>query len=198
MPKEFKKATKDKIFKTAAELFSREGYYKVSVREICESAGVTKPVLYYYYGDKENLLFEMMKETRELVERSSRKYIDREAKFEEQLEGIIRFYTDFVEEYPHLLKFLAFVQFTAVPDKVRRYKCENAKNDWAYVNKLFQEAQMKGNLNPNLDIKIAVRSFIGSLISILSDYLMENIKKEEFNSELYSVLAFWKSQFIID
>jgi AcrR family transcriptional regulator len=165
MTEELKKATKEKIFREAAELFSRDGYHKVSVREICEAAGVTKPVLYYYFGDKENLLFEMMRDTR---------------------------------EYPYLLKFSAFIQFMAIPDKVKNYKYETAQKDWVRVIALFSEAQKNGELKSDIDIKIAAKNYIGSIIVILTDYLMGHIIFDEFCTELYDFLEFWKKQFVIE
>jgi AcrR family transcriptional regulator len=44
----------------ALELFTRYGYSASSVREICQTAGVTKPVLYYYFKSKEGLYLEIM------------------------------------------------------------------------------------------------------------------------------------------
>jgi AcrR family transcriptional regulator len=46
----------------ALELFTRKGYAATSVREIVEVAGVTKPVLYYYFGNKEGIYLELMRE----------------------------------------------------------------------------------------------------------------------------------------
>lgn len=43
------------IRKTALSLFARKGYTATSVNEIVEAAGVTKPMLYYYFGSKEQL-----------------------------------------------------------------------------------------------------------------------------------------------
>jgi len=40
---------------TATALFAKKGYASVSVREIVESAGMTKPMLYYYFSNKEGL-----------------------------------------------------------------------------------------------------------------------------------------------
>jgi AcrR family transcriptional regulator len=45
---------------SAAEIFDRKGYATASVREIVEHAGVTKPVLYYYFGSKEGLLLAIL------------------------------------------------------------------------------------------------------------------------------------------
>jgi TetR/AcrR family transcriptional regulator len=46
---------KEKLHSAAAEVFARKGYAAATVREIVQKAGVTKPVLYYYYGSKEGI-----------------------------------------------------------------------------------------------------------------------------------------------
>ena len=46
---------KESIRKAAAELFAEKGYAATSTREICERAEITKPVLYYHFGSKEEL-----------------------------------------------------------------------------------------------------------------------------------------------
>lgn len=43
------------IMREAAGLFASRGYDAVSVREIVEASGVTKPALYYHFGNKEGL-----------------------------------------------------------------------------------------------------------------------------------------------
>jgi TetR/AcrR family transcriptional regulator len=47
---------------SALRLFNLKGYSATSVREIVEAAGVTKPVLYYYFRSKEELFLQMMRE----------------------------------------------------------------------------------------------------------------------------------------
>ena len=44
-----------RILESAIEIFAKKGYVASSVREIVLAAGVTKPVLYYYFGSKEGL-----------------------------------------------------------------------------------------------------------------------------------------------
>jgi AcrR family transcriptional regulator len=45
----------EKILHVAICLFAQKGYDATSTREIVEAAGVTKPMLYYYFGSKEGL-----------------------------------------------------------------------------------------------------------------------------------------------
>ncbi|MCZ7604498.1 MAG: TetR/AcrR family transcriptional regulator [Planctomycetota bacterium] len=47
--------TKLVILREAAALFATRGYDAVSVREIVEASGVTKPALYYHFGSKEGV-----------------------------------------------------------------------------------------------------------------------------------------------
>ena len=49
-----------RLLAEALRLFTERGYAATTVREIVESAGVTKPVLYYYFGSKEGLYLEIM------------------------------------------------------------------------------------------------------------------------------------------
>jgi len=51
-----------RLVAAAIGLFARKGYAATTVREIVEAAGVTKPVLYYYFGNKEGIFHEMMRE----------------------------------------------------------------------------------------------------------------------------------------
>jgi AcrR family transcriptional regulator len=51
-----------RLVAAAIGLFARKGYAATTVREIVEAAGVTKPVLYYYFGSKEGIFLEMMRE----------------------------------------------------------------------------------------------------------------------------------------
>jgi TetR/AcrR family transcriptional regulator len=54
------KMGRDTILKTAMKLFAQKGYAGCSIREICQAAGVTKPVLYYHFRSKEHLYQELM------------------------------------------------------------------------------------------------------------------------------------------
>ena len=44
------------ILAQALTLFAERGYEGVSVAELCEASGITKPTLYHYFGSKRGLL----------------------------------------------------------------------------------------------------------------------------------------------
>jgi len=53
-------AVRERLVSAATDLFSRKGYAATTTREIVTAAGVTKPVLYYYFRNKEGIYLELM------------------------------------------------------------------------------------------------------------------------------------------
>jgi TetR/AcrR family transcriptional regulator len=60
--READESVRDRLMTAAVELFASKGYAATSVREIVESAGVTKPALYYYFKSKDGIFLEIMGE----------------------------------------------------------------------------------------------------------------------------------------
>ena len=54
---------RERLLEVGVEFFARKGYAATNVREIVEAAGVTKPVLYYYFGSKEGLYLEILRQS---------------------------------------------------------------------------------------------------------------------------------------
>jgi AcrR family transcriptional regulator len=52
--------TRERLLETAIGMFAEKGYAGTSVREIVERAGVSKPVLYYYFQSKEGLFLAIL------------------------------------------------------------------------------------------------------------------------------------------
>ncbi|MGD8283534.1 MAG: TetR/AcrR family transcriptional regulator [Desulfobacterales bacterium] len=51
---------RERLLETATKLFAEKGYAGTYVREIVEKAGVSKPVLYYYFKSKEGLFYAIL------------------------------------------------------------------------------------------------------------------------------------------
>ena len=64
------------LLERAMELFAARGYDAVGVQEIAEAAGVTKPTLYYYFGNKEGLLRALLEGRYQALEAGIRAALD--------------------------------------------------------------------------------------------------------------------------
>jgi AcrR family transcriptional regulator len=58
-----KDSVRQRLLAAATDLFARKGYAATTVREIVDTARVTKPVLYYYFQNKEGIYLELMRQT---------------------------------------------------------------------------------------------------------------------------------------
>lgn len=56
-------STRGNILSVAARLFSERGFANVSIRDICDIAGVTPPTIYHYYGSKDGLFQDVINST---------------------------------------------------------------------------------------------------------------------------------------
>lgn len=55
-------SVRERLLVSASRLFAQKGYSATTVREIVDAVGVTKPVLYYYFGNKEGIYLALMGE----------------------------------------------------------------------------------------------------------------------------------------
>ena len=87
-------STPDRILDVATHLFIERGFANVSIRSICEEAGVTPPTIYHHYHNKEGLFQAVVQrklsldEFRERLTRAVQPYDDPE----QQLLAFIRTY----------------------------------------------------------------------------------------------------------
>ena len=91
-------SVRQRLLTAATDLFTRKGYATTTVREIVGAAGVTKPVLYYYFRNKEGIYLELMREAfarlEELIDDSAG---DRGSATQKLLRLCDRTYTLFME-----------------------------------------------------------------------------------------------------
>lgn len=85
-----------RILKKAHKLFTKNGYDKVSLRNIAEAAGTTIGNLTYHFPQKENLIEGIQKQ---LQEDFSNDMLDAEEKNENALEGFLRVINRFQQEH---------------------------------------------------------------------------------------------------
>lgn len=64
-PAEPDERVRTRLLNAAVRVFDRKGYSGASVREIAEAAGVTKPALYYHFGNKEGVLLAVLRQAQE-------------------------------------------------------------------------------------------------------------------------------------
>ena len=69
---------RERLLRAATRLFAAKGYAATTVRDILREAGVTAPVLYYHFGNKEGVFLALAREGVGRVEAALQQALERE------------------------------------------------------------------------------------------------------------------------
>ena len=83
---------RDAVIRTAARAFDERGYHNTSLDDIAAALGVTKPTIYYYVPNKEQLLFECFRAGLEPIRAALRRAEQSPGTGRDRLREVIRDY----------------------------------------------------------------------------------------------------------
>jgi AcrR family transcriptional regulator len=83
---------RDAVIRTAARAFDERGYHNTSLDDIAAALGVTKPTVYYYVPNKEQLLFECFRAGLEPIRSALRRAEEASGTGRERLREVVRDY----------------------------------------------------------------------------------------------------------
>jgi AcrR family transcriptional regulator len=105
------RSTRQRILTAAIELFSQSGFAGTSTRELCQAAGITKPVLYHYFATKEDLFRQIVEEALHEYGEGMRRAAVPEGTAEQRLVEVVWNDFKFTRQQPQLLRLLYRVVF---------------------------------------------------------------------------------------
>ncbi len=106
-----RKATEAKLenlLATAAELMAQKGYDNMSIRDVARATGYSLAGMYYYFDSKEQLLFQIQRNTFESLVTEQEAAVQRAKSAKAKLEALVRNYLDFFLRHTNELKVCAF------------------------------------------------------------------------------------------
>ena len=81
----FMKITKKEISQTAVQLFLDKGYNNVTIQDICNELHITKPTLYKYVNNKEELILDLYDSTIDHLVKDTYKLVDSDSHYQQLL-----------------------------------------------------------------------------------------------------------------
>jgi AcrR family transcriptional regulator len=97
---------RERLLETAIGMFAQKGYAGTSVREIAERAGVSKPVLYYYFNSKEGLFLSILEMAENLQKQLLAEVLNSQGTAIDRLLMLYRRIYEEVEAHPSFYKMI--------------------------------------------------------------------------------------------
>ncbi len=167
-------STRQRIRRTAAELFGQRGYGGTSIAALAQQLGLSKAALYNYYGSKEELLMELLEDS--LIawrDASGESLDDASGGYAERLRQHMDAALCFTRERPHEVAVLRVAATQLTGDlgvRVRTWLDGQKQDHEAQLIAFFEAAVAAGELpqGDNVDRSLLFRALIdGILINIV-------------------------------
>ena len=145
------------ISKAAVELFERQGFQNTTIEQIAGQAGVSPPTVFKYFGNKQEIILEILHHADQRAISDTRSLIHEIDDPVEALCHLERLLTGYALEVMHpslwreLLPLILFGGSNGLPEGYR------AMNDAlrAEISELLRELQRAGKLRAQLDVELA-------------------------------------------
>jgi len=136
-----------KLLDSALTLFSDKGYEGTSIREIIEGAGVTRPVLYYYFENKEDLFRRLVEaKFKELVEQIE-EIKNKQSSCADRLKEIIVAAFHLAEENPEAVNLILQVFFSPPQQGPPLDKIALAHMRFRHLEEIMEQGLDSGELS---------------------------------------------------
>ncbi|HEY9075629.1 MAG TPA: TetR/AcrR family transcriptional regulator [Anaerolineaceae bacterium] len=169
---------RNQILKCALDLFAARGYAAVGVQEISETAGVTKPTLYHYFGSKQGLLAAVFEHYHTPFARSIQQASEYHGDLPLTLDRIAQAYFNFAMREPVYYRLLlGFVFSPREGDDCKMAEEVNARQFTAIEQVFIQAVHEHGNLRGRHRLYAA--TFIGLLNTCISLWLNGHSQLDE-------------------
>ncbi|MFP4379179.1 MAG: TetR/AcrR family transcriptional regulator [Candidatus Sumerlaeia bacterium] len=154
-------SVKERIDNCALEFFSTKGYSATSVREIVEAAGVTKPSLYYYYKNKDDLYKTLYSESMSAFMEDLEKNLSQDVPFRQKLLTVLVTYFEWMKRRPHLASFFYRVYFGESPFQGKDELNTKVNKDDVLIREYFMKAVEEKVFCDHIDPNLAATLFLG-------------------------------------
>jgi AcrR family transcriptional regulator len=182
--------TRERIFQIAAKLIAQKGYNAVSMREISEHSGVSKPMIYYYFESKEKLYQALMDTGLAYNENQISEIENAPIAIKEKLIRIFKLQFEQCLRYPDFVHFFLYM-FVKIEDTPlgERLRQEEQKRKHGLM-KLIQDGINRGEFGISVKPEIAVEMIIGTITHFMWHQLnsKKKILSEQLAEEIVEVL----------
>jgi AcrR family transcriptional regulator len=151
---------RDAVVRAAAQAFNARGYHNTSLDDIAAALGITKPTVYYYVSNKEQLLFECFRAGLQRIREAFREAQRSDRPARERLNSVVRGYAEAIaSEYGWCM--VRAHEHDLGPELGRQINALKSEIDQG-IRRLLREGVEDGSLGP-CDPKLTAFAMAGAL-----------------------------------
>lgn len=163
------------ILEGAVEVFSRKGYYKAKMQEIADEASVGKGTLYEYFDSKSHLFQEMIIYSINNYINKLKDVIDGSRELVDTLTDVSKFHGEFINDHLDMAQNI-MNSSVDISDDMRCKMNSTREILICEMSKYIKSVKEKGLIREDVDEKVLVMGFFGTLNQFYTDkiYMKKN------------------------
>jgi outer membrane protein len=150
---------RQRLLEAGLKLFANRGYAGTAVQDITDEAGVTKPTLYYHFGNKEGLFQALVDHAMDERLRLMEEAAPPDKATADQLTDILAALGDFARRHPDLLRLTFAVAFAADGEYPSGFKKDKMHASIDFVRRIIETGLERGVFNPDYDVHELTQMF---------------------------------------
>ena len=177
------------ILETAIKLFGAKGYQSVSISEIAQTAGVSKGLIHYHFGNKEDLLLVLVNSGRSIIEENLSEISQGNDTTRNKIRKALKVYLELSTARLAVAQMM-LIAFVEVPhtEKIRNILMEAYEATKLEFRALIDEGLANGEIRP-MDGAVATRLAIGMALETIKTITFEGpIDTDEAADDITDVL----------
>ena len=180
---------KEKLIQAGLGLLSQKTAEEISMDEIAEKAGVTKPMVYYYFGNKAGFYKYLVEYIEELVAKLLTESINSSDSFREIINNIIKQRIQLINNQPHLSNAIRVIVTTHTIAGVQARS--RIIDHFSNLVPIFEKAKDTGEIRMDSDLHITMaltNSILDGALRVHGKDFFKKIDSSEFARTLTSLI----------
>lgn len=182
-----------RIINAAYKVFSQSNYKKAPMSEIAEEGGISKALLFHYFGNKKGLYLYLWINAMEMTRKAVREYKTLETNdFFEMLKRSLLSKCSLMRDYPHMYAF-SLRAYYETASEIKSAIQENFSDVSKTSEMIVFEKMDTSRLRKDIDLKTMYDEIFYAIDGyMLKKYRSNRIIPDEIELEIISLIDFWK------
>jgi AcrR family transcriptional regulator len=157
-----KNETKNKIAQAAIRLFPEQGYVNTSMRKIAEAVGISKPALYYYFKNKDELFKYIVDVGNQYSQKKLIEIKDSDLPIEEKLKQLVWTKFSLLNQHENVKKFSGWLMSDGLKFLLKLDMKQEITKQIVIIFDIIESGIEKGELRKDLDKESFVYLLFGA------------------------------------
>ncbi len=177
-------SNRDKLLQAGVELLSEKTFSQISMDQVAESSGVSKPMIYYYFKNKEGYYKALAGHLLSIARSLNRDVFNIDFSLRENMKNYVRFRVEFVKTNPGISKaFMSIIMDPNIGLLIEEMQEEFNTMRMEFIDPMFDRAIESGEILPDTNRMMVMMQLNSVLIGFSMKIINEIPCHDEINPE---------------